>query len=130
MFDLSFGNVVLITLILGLAAYLIGDLMVLPRTNNTTATMADFGLSFLIIWALLESVTVNERTVFPSLIAAIGVTLFEYFFHKYLANNTDESGIKGQRIGNLNYQTEMADELTPVRPDVRSKRDDNDNPLP
>lgn len=128
-FDLSIGNVLLITLVVGIAAYLIGDLMILPRTNNTTATIADFGLAFLIIWALCEAVTLNDQTMYPSLIAAIGVALFEFFFHKYLARNMNETRDNGQRIGKLNYQTEMADEFTPVRGDVRSDRDDHDNPL-
>jgi hypothetical protein len=55
-FDMAYSNIFLITLVLGVAAYLIGDLLILPRTNNTVATIADFGLAFLIIWLMSESI--------------------------------------------------------------------------
>ncbi|MDI5787860.1 DUF2512 family protein [Bacillus licheniformis] len=41
------------TLFLGVISYLVGDLLLLPRTNNTTATMGDFGLSLVLIWVIL-----------------------------------------------------------------------------
>ncbi|MGJ7921251.1 YndM family protein [Neobacillus sp. LXY-4] len=125
-FDMNFGNVLLISLVLGIAAYIVGDMMVLPRTNNMTATMADFGLAFLIIWFISEGVTTNENTVFPSLIAALGVAVFEYFFHKYLANNIIEASQDQQQVGKMKYQTELADEIMIARPDVRSEKDDTD----
>lgn len=125
-FDVSFGNVFLITLVLGVVAYIIGDMMVLPRTNNLVATMADFGLAFLIIWFMTESLTVGNNTVYPSLIAAIGVALFEYMFHKYLANNIINTKDESGRVGNLQYQTEASEELAPVRSDVRNY-DEHDN---
>jgi hypothetical protein len=56
LFDMAFSNIFLITLLLGVAAYLIGDLLILPRTNNTVASIADFGLAFLIIWLMSESI--------------------------------------------------------------------------
>lgn len=36
-YDMSFTNVFLISLVLGLASYLIGDLFLLAKTNNTIA---------------------------------------------------------------------------------------------
>lgn len=43
LFDMAFSNIFLITLVLGIEAYFIGDLLILPRTNNTVATIVDFG---------------------------------------------------------------------------------------
>ncbi|WP_147534650.1 YndM family protein [Bacillus marasmi] len=127
-FDMSFGNVFLISLILGIAAYVIGDLLILPRTNNLIATIADFGLAFFIIWALIESVTTGENSVYPSFIAAISVALFELLFHRYMANNILESkNESGRRIGNLQYQTEASEELAPNHSDVRNTNDNKGN---
>jgi hypothetical protein len=120
MYDMSFTNVFLISLVLGLASYVIGDLFLLPKTNNTIATMADFGLAFMIIWLLGESLTYGESLLLPSLIAAAGVALFEYFFHKYMAGRVLDEERGHQPQTNFRYQTEAAEELYPVKPDVRS----------
>lgn len=121
MYNMSLTNVFLISLALALTSYIIGDLFLLPRTNNTIATLADFGFAFMVIWILGESLTYGDSLIVASLISAAGVALFEYFFHKSIASNGFE-GEEGQQY-NINYQfqTEAADELYPVRPDVRSE---------
>jgi thiamine transporter ThiT len=122
MYDMSFTNVLLISLVLGLASYVIGDLFLLPKTNNTIATLADFGLAFMIIWILGESLTYGESLLVPALISAAGLAVFEYFFHKYIAGNVfEEEGTQQHRNTNYRYQTEASEELYPVKPDVRSE---------
>jgi hypothetical protein len=124
-YDMAFRNIFLITLVLGVAAYIIGDLLILPRTNNTVATIADFGLAFLIIWLMSENLTYGDNHFSMSLIAALGVALFEYMFHKYVANNVLPNTGKRQQTGQLQYQTEASEELTPVRTDIRSSDKEN-----
>jgi hypothetical protein len=128
LFDMAFSNIFLITLVLGVAAYLIGDLLILPRTNNTVATIADFGLAFLIIWFMSENLTYGDNHFSMSLIAALGVALFEYMFHKYVANNVLPNKGGQQQTRPLQYQTEVSEELTPVRQDVRSSNEENKKP--
>ena len=128
LFDMAFSNIFLITLVLGVAAYLIGDLLILPRTNNTVATIADFGLAFLIIWFMSENLTYGDNHFSMSLIAALGVALFEYMFHKYVANNVLPNKGGQQQTRPLQYQTEVSEELTPVRQDVRSLNEENKKP--
>lgn len=123
MYDMSFTNVFLISLVLGLASYVIGDLFLLPKTNNTIATLADFGLAFMIIWILGESMTYGDSLLLPSLISAAGIALFEYFFHKYVVGNVLEDSASENRNANYQYQTEASEELYPVTPDVRSEED-------
>jgi hypothetical protein len=127
-FDMAFGNIFLISLVLGVAAYIIGDLLILPRTNNTIATIADFGLAFLIIWLMSENLTYGDNHFSMSLIAALGVALFEYMFHKYVANNVFPDKGGQQQTRQLQYQTEVSEELTPVRQDVRSSNEENKEP--
>ena len=119
MYDMSFTNVFLISLVLGLASYVIGDLFLLPKTNNTIATLADFGLAFMVIWVLGESLTYGESLLLASLISAAVIAIFEYFFHKSVAGNVLEDGERKRTT--YQYQTEAAKEFYPVRPDVRSE---------
>ena len=56
-FDMSFGNIFLITLVLGVVSYVIGDLFILRRTNNIIATLADLGLAFLVIRFMSDSLS-------------------------------------------------------------------------
>ncbi|WP_234978413.1 YndM family protein [Bacillus tuaregi] len=86
-YRMEFGNVFLISLVLGIVSYIIGDMLILPRTNNTVATLADFGLALLVIWFMSESFTRGDSIFTVPLLASLGVTLFEYFFHKYVANH-------------------------------------------
>lgn len=124
-YDMSFGNVFLITMVLGVASYLIGDMLILPRTNNTIATIADFGMAFMIIWLMGENLTYGESLLYPSLIASVGVALFEYFFHKYVSNRViKESQSNRNQTGNLRYQTEASEEITPKKTDFPRKNKD------
>ncbi len=126
LYGISFGDIFTISLVLGVASYVIGDLIILPRTNNTVATIADFGMALLVIYVLCDNLTPLENLFVPSLIAAAGTALFEYFFHKYVYNTVLSSNDRERQRplqGNLQYQTETSEELTPVRPDVREDDD-------
>ena len=72
-YDMSFGNVLSISVVLTLAAYLIGDMLILRRTNNTMATIADFGIAFLVIWLMGDNITYGDSLIMPALIAAAGL---------------------------------------------------------
>lgn len=85
-YGFSFGNVLLITVILGVLSYWLGDLTILPRTSNGTATMADLGMAFLVIWLLgmgLSNLSVGTLAGAAIISAAI-LALGEYFFHQYI----------------------------------------------
>lgn len=128
-FGMSFINVFLITLVLGVISYLLGDMLILPKTNNTIATIADFGLVFPLLWLMTLNMTYGVRTFGVSLIAAIGLTLFEVFFHQYLKRNIVDSDdnvkINRRSLPQLQYSAENAEEFIPVKPDVRSSENGN-----
>ncbi|MCO5385767.1 MAG: YndM family protein [Desulfosporosinus sp.] len=52
LFGISLGNIFTLSLYLGIVAYLLGDLVVLPMRGNLIATVADFGLALIGIWLL------------------------------------------------------------------------------
>lgn len=124
MYDMSFRNVFLITLVLGVIAYIVGDLLILPKTNNTIATIADAVLVFLIIWYMGSKLTYGGSMFTPSIISAIGIGLFEIFFHKYVYNNVIKNTEHRENVStaNLRYQTEASEELTPDIQDEKIKK--------
>ncbi|MFN2745761.1 MULTISPECIES: YndM family protein [Bacillus] len=124
-FGVPFGDMFVLTLFLGVISYLLGDLLLLPRTGNTTATMGDFGLSLILIWMILamQDNPPYASLALASIISAIGVTIFEFFFHRYMAANIldENTNEKRENNGAMNYQTETSEEVYPFSP--AKKRD-------
>lgn len=95
-FDISFVDTLLISLALTAVSYMMGDLLIFLNagnpadqvTRNSVATISDFVLAFLVIWFVgqLLSGTMAEL-VTPALLAALIITLGEWFFHKYMDQN-------------------------------------------
>lgn len=112
-YEMTFGEVLLLSAALGIAAYVIGDMLILPRTNNTVATIADFILSGLIIYLFADGMTAADNVFTITLIATIAVSLFEIFFHRYLENNVLSADNNNPSNRELRYQTEISDELGP-----------------
>ncbi|ALC92818.1 hypothetical protein AM500_14380 [Bacillus sp. FJAT-18017] len=84
--DVSFLDATLIGIVLTLLAYFTGDMVVLPRMGNVAATVGDFVISFLVVWAGLAMLGYNEaagEAFLASLIVAAG----EWFYHKWLAKD-------------------------------------------
>lgn len=109
-FGMSFGYIFVITLILGVASYYFGDIYLLPKTNNIVATISDFGLTFLVIWLMRNNLSYGTNLLTAAFIGAVGVAIFEFFFHIYLVKHFDEEPTE---FRNLRYQTEASEELTP-----------------
>ena len=121
-FQYSIGDVFILTLIIGVVSFILGDLILLPRTTNITASISDFAIAMLITWFYLANITLSTTNVFlASLLSAIGVALFEMFFHRYLLIHTLHEKEEFGRIGNLRYHTEVSEEIIPDR---RKFRDD------
>jgi hypothetical protein len=123
-YDMSFGNVLSISVVLTLASYLIGDLLILRKTNNTMATISDFAIAFLVIWLMGENLTYGDSLIMPALIAAAGIALFETFFHKYVARQIQDGDKQQNSSRNLRYQTEASSELTPRNTEFSNRNSD------
>ncbi|MGM0846593.1 MAG: YndM family protein [Bacillota bacterium] len=87
------SDMLIVSVILTLGAYVLGDLMVFKRLNgeqkkrNTVATMADAGLTFVLLWFLGTAMFPDHNVIVASLISAIVIAAGEWFFHKYLDNS-------------------------------------------
>lgn len=76
----TFGQVLLASLVLTAVAYAIGDLMILPATQNWVAVAADA----VIAWAILRFVAPAVATGGPLLWSIVAIALGEFFFHNYV----------------------------------------------
>ncbi|MEK4218729.1 MULTISPECIES: YndM family protein [unclassified Bacillus (in: firmicutes)] len=122
----SFLSVLFIAFFLSFVTYLSGDILILPRTSNMTASLADFGLSLVILWVFLETQTRNGFSPFAAaLIASVCLTVFEYFFHRYLQKNVLDETFRNEltvKDNTLQYQTEASDELFPEANDQKDEK--------
>lgn len=81
--DVSFVHSTLLGIALILISYFLGDLMILPKMGNFSATISDFVLSLLVIWGGLNLFGYDEAFG-ESLLTAIILTISEYFFHLWM----------------------------------------------
>ncbi|SFE08879.1 Protein of unknown function [Lentibacillus persicus] len=98
-FGVSFGNVLIMTAVLGIISYFAGDLGVLPKNGNIMASISDFGLTFLVVWLmgmLLANIGFTTMAG-AALISALVIAAAEYFFHIYITT-------KGP-VGHSRYST-------------------------
>ncbi|GIO29417.1 MULTISPECIES: DUF2512 family protein [Paenibacillus] len=79
---------------IGIVAYLLGDVMILPFTGNTVATIADAGLVFLMLW-IIADVTGWTLSFSEILLIAVLAGVFEYVYHIWLLR--DDAGVRRQR---------------------------------
>ena len=92
-FDYPIGDTLLISVILTVVAYVLGDLFIFRQSGysssqtkrNMIATISDGILAFLVIW-IMSGVLVpnNNDTVLASFISTLVIAVGEWFFHKYL----------------------------------------------
>ncbi|TFB24053.1 DUF2512 family protein [Filobacillus milosensis] len=109
-YDVAFNNVLLISIALTLISY-IGDAFILPRTNNTIATATDFVLAFVVIYFMLDMLTYGGDLLTASLISSAGLTVFEYFFHKWVKSEYNEMETEERpSVNHRNLQTEFSED--------------------
>ncbi|GIO65913.1 DUF2512 family protein [Paenibacillus sp. FSL M7-1455] len=79
---------------IGIVAYLLGDLLILPRTSNIVATIADAVLVFAMLWIIADAAdwTLNLTEI---LVITVLAGVFEYFFHMWLLR--DHTPVRRQR---------------------------------
>ncbi|MGP4060663.1 YndM family protein [Halobacillus sp. H74] len=117
-YDMAFGNVFLITMVVSLLSYVVGDMIIMPRTNNTIATISDFVLAFVIIYFMSDALTVGGDLFTASLISSVGLAVFEYMFHKYVRSELEEdTGANEVETNVAQLRAEASEELTPYPED-------------
>lgn len=78
------GSTFVLALLVSGLAYLAGDLGVLPISNNTVATVADFGLATLTIWLVGPFIVEAFIPFTIALLSGVVIAAGEWIFHKYM----------------------------------------------
>ncbi|MBY0097153.1 YndM family protein [Mesobacillus maritimus] len=111
----SLPVILFISVITTAISYFVGDLYILPKFGNFIATIADFGLSFVLIW-LLSALMINStgNMLTTTFIIALTIAAVEALFHLYVNthvnSNSAESVIPGVYKGDL-MMTEFSEEF-------------------
>lgn len=85
LYHADFWTIVKIGVVVTALGYFAGDKIILPKWGNLMATVADFGLVYIVVW-LMGAFLFNPGTPLAtaSFYSAVIVALGEYLFHVYL----------------------------------------------
>lgn len=90
-FEVPWYHAAWISIAVGFIAYGVGDMFVLRKFGNLTATIADFGLVFFLTWFFLWlldfDLAADSNFAWMALYTAIVTAIVEFFFHKWLLNH-------------------------------------------
>lgn len=87
---ITFGKILWISLSLTIIAYVIGDMVILPATNNIVAAIADMGLALVIVYLFNFIWNTNEIPFYCAFIAGVLIGIEETFYHKIVDQKIDE----------------------------------------
>lgn len=82
---LSYMVILLTALLITGISYFFGDISVLARTNNITATVTDFVLSMVIILTIGTLAGSTDTSYPDTALAALAVAASEWVFHRFAA---------------------------------------------
>ncbi len=97
MTTLSVVQILVISAAVTIISYVVGDLLILPVSNNTVAVLSDAVLAFLTIWLFNYVPYYGGITVGDAIISAIVLGVAEMFFHKYVASTVFPNRRKRRR---------------------------------
>lgn len=98
-FGWTFSAILITTVLMTFISYIVGDLWILPKSNNITASSADFGISLIGIW-VIGSLLFNQPFygighLTSAFVAAIVIAVGEWFFHLYVMSKILHLSPKG-----------------------------------
>ncbi len=85
--NMNYGNIFTISITVTVLSYFIGDLAILPRSDNTIATVANVCLSFVTLLMFNLVLTGAVIPFFTALIASLGLGVGEWLFHKFMTRS-------------------------------------------
>jgi hypothetical protein len=88
--NISFSGILLIALVVTVISYIIGDMIILPATNNIVATIADMGLATVTIYLFNFLWSRGDIPFLSALVAGVVLGVGEWFFHKIIDRSMDD----------------------------------------
>lgn len=89
---LTFASILYIAAAVTIIAYIIGDLLILPASNNTIASMSDVAIALATMYMFNYIWSTTQIHFVSALIAAVIISVGEWFFHKYVSNSVFRKG--------------------------------------
>lgn len=83
-FGYSFWTTVIMSGVIAVTSYFVGDVVILPISNNSIATIVDVLLAFHILWLLSPFIMETGIPVYVAAISSVVLGAGEWFFHKYM----------------------------------------------
>ncbi|MDQ0200077.1 YndM family protein [Neobacillus ginsengisoli] len=116
-FNATWMDIVLFSVLMTVVSYLAGDRILLSRIGNKNALIADFLLSYMVVW-IFGSVLLDNylQIAWGSIISALIITTGEYFVHRLLIGSMRE-GNRNRNLATdrLAYGMEMSEEHEPLK---------------
>lgn len=94
MSNLSFGDIMYLSIIVTVFSYVVGDVFILSASNNTVATLSNIGLSLIIIYAYSFIWVTAQISFLDALISAVILGVGEWFFHRYIFRSVLRKQVK------------------------------------
>ncbi len=89
--SLTISQILIISVAVTLLAYLIGDLVILAKSNNIIATVSDFALVWITLFMFNYILPGINISVFDALMASLLISMGEWIFHKYMSGKVLKS---------------------------------------
>ncbi|MFS0675001.1 DUF2512 family protein [Ornithinibacillus sp. 179-J 7C1 HS] len=108
--EVSIVDIFLISMITTITSYILGDLIILRFAGNVKATIADFGLAFIILLVTSYMMIGYEVPLITlALLSSLFIACCEPFLHGYIVNQIKPNvRLDNRRLNQL--QTEFAEE--------------------
>ena len=117
-YDVGFPGVLLLSVVLTIAGFFLGDLFLLPRFENWGASIGDFLLTFAGVWIFATYFTAAPvPPITAAALAAVIVTICEVLFHNYVdshilhSDNRTGGRTKADLKPEERMQTEFGEEI-------------------
>ncbi|WP_338453104.1 YndM family protein [Niallia oryzisoli] len=125
-FNADLFTLVMMSLVITLVSYVIGDMFILRRMGNFAASLGDFVLSFGLLWVMsFLFIDANVNRLSASLISAFSIAVIEAIFHmyvkKHIFSDSADSYIPSVTRRDR-FATEFSEELD-VRNENQNKND-------
>lgn len=88
--DLSFSQILWVSLVVTGISYLVGDMIILQASNNVIATIADMVLTAITIYLFNFFWNRNDISLFSCVVAGVVLGFGETFFHMIIRREADD----------------------------------------
>lgn len=121
--NVNLGHIFMMSLIITIVSFILGDLYLLPKFENWGATMADFFLALAVIWFYCTNfVDVNFSVLTAAAITSLVLAVGEWFYHQYIDKRLfTEDDKRSKKLETERLQTEFGEEMEPPNEDENRK---------